>query len=130
MLGTPIQFPYPEIPDTTPSKRYLFLSFDKGPNLSEFKSAIGLAPMANISRTMPPIPVAAPWYGSMADGWLWDSILKTIAYPSPISTTPAFSSPGFTKSLGLSEANNLSNGFECLYPQCSLQRDPNNPSSR
>ena len=29
----------------------------------------------------------------MKDGWLWLSILKTAACPSPISTTPAFS-PG------------------------------------
>ena len=42
---------------------------------------------------MPPTPVAAPWYGSMNDGWLCDSILKTAASPSPMSTAPAFS-PG------------------------------------
>ena len=29
----------------------------------------------------------------MKDGWLWDSILKTAARPSPMSTAPAFS-PG------------------------------------
>ena len=29
-----------------------------------------------ISRRMPPTPVAAPWKGSMAEGWLWLSILK------------------------------------------------------
>ena len=29
----------------------------------------------------------------MYDGWLWLSILKIAAWPSPISTTPAFS-PG------------------------------------
>jgi hypothetical protein len=27
--------------------------------------------MARMSRTMPPMPVAAPWKGSTADGWLW-----------------------------------------------------------
>jgi hypothetical protein len=43
-----------------------------------------------MSRMMPPTPVAAPWYGSMNDGWLCDSILKTAASPSPISTAPAF----------------------------------------
>ena len=32
-----------------------------------------------MSRMMPPTPVAAPWYGSMNDGWLCDSILKTAA---------------------------------------------------
>ncbi len=54
---------------------------------------MGRAPMVNTSRRMPPTPVAAPWYGSMKDGWLCDSILKTAAKPSPMSTTPAFS-PG------------------------------------
>src|SRR3954469_5789843 len=49
--------------------------------------------MVNTSRRMPPTPVAAPWYGSMKLGWLCDSILKTAANPSPMSTTPAFS-PG------------------------------------
>ncbi len=49
--------------------------------------------MVNTSRRMPPTPVAAPWYGSMKLGWLWLSILKMAASPSPISTTPAFS-PG------------------------------------
>ena len=39
------------------------------------------------------MPVAAPWCGSMKLGWLWLSILKTTACPSPMSTTPAFS-PG------------------------------------
>ena len=42
---------------------------------------------------MPPTPVAAPWWGSMKLWWLWLSILKTAASPSPMSTTPAFS-PG------------------------------------
>ena len=63
------------------------------PNRSEFMSAIGRAPMVKMSRMMPPTPVAAPWYGSMNDGWLCDSILKTAARPSPMSTAPAFS-PG------------------------------------
>ena len=40
---------------------------------------------------MPPTPVAAPWYGSTYDGWLWLSILNVTAYPWPMSTTPAFS---------------------------------------
>ena len=34
--------------------------------------------------------------GSMADGWLCDSILNTTPYPSPMSIRPAFSSPAFT----------------------------------
>ena len=37
---------------------------------------------------MPPTPVAAPWYGSTADGWLCDSILNATASPSPIEMTP------------------------------------------
>ena len=54
---------------------------------------MGRAPMVKTSRMMPPTPVAAPWYGSMKLGWLWLSILKQTARPSPRSTTPAFS-PG------------------------------------
>ena len=56
-------------------------------------SAMGRAPMVKMSRRMPPTPVAAPWYGSMADGWLWLSMRMAAAMPSPTSTTPAFS-PG------------------------------------
>ncbi len=40
---------------------------------------------------MPPTPVAAPWWGSTYDGWLWDSTLKVTAQPCPMSSTPAFS---------------------------------------
>ena len=55
--------------------------------------------MVNTSRRMPPTPVAAPWQGSMNDGWLWLSILKTTARPSPMSMTPAFSpGPWITRS--------------------------------
>ena len=54
---------------------------------------MGRAPMVKMSRRMPPTPVAAPWYGSMKEGWLWLSILNTTAKPSPMSMTPAFS-PG------------------------------------
>ncbi len=46
-------------------------------------------------QRIPPTPVAAPWYGSIADGWLWLSILMAMAIPSPASITPAFS-PGPT----------------------------------
>ena len=35
-----------------------------GPNRSESMTATGRAPMARMSRTMPPTPVAAPWNGS------------------------------------------------------------------
>src|SRR5262249_46276113 len=52
-------------------------------------TATGRAPMARMSRTIPPTPVAAPWNGSTYDGWLCDSILKVTAYPWPMSTTPA-----------------------------------------
>ena len=27
--------------------------------------------MVKTSRRIPPTPVAAPWYGSMYEGWLW-----------------------------------------------------------
>ena len=47
--------------------------------------------MEMMSRTIPPIPVAAPWWGSTKEGELWDSILKVTAQPSPRSVTPAFS---------------------------------------
>jgi len=63
------------------------------PKRSESSRAIGRAPMVKTSRRMPPTPVAAPWYGSTALGWLCDSILNATAIPSPIAMTPAFS-PG------------------------------------
>src|SRR5215210_4202793 len=59
----------------------------------ESRQAMGRAPMVKMSRRMPPTPVAAPWYGSMYDGWLCDSILNAATQPSPMSITPAFS-PG------------------------------------
>src|SRR3954466_4963702 len=68
-----------------------------GPKRNEFREQIGRAPMVKISRIIPPTPVAAPWKGSTALGWLCDSILKAIAKPSPISTMPAFSSPAPTR---------------------------------
>ena len=49
--------------------------------------------MEKMSRMMPPTPVAAPWYGSTADGWLWLSIRRATARSSPTSMTPA-PSPG------------------------------------
>ena len=57
------------------------------------RSATGRAPIATMSRRIPPTPVAAPWNGSTADGWLWLSTLNATASPSPRSSTPAFS-PG------------------------------------
>ena len=41
-----------------------------GPKRSESMIAMGRAPMVKMSRRMPPTPVAAPWYGSMNEGWL------------------------------------------------------------
>ena len=63
------------------------------PNLRELRSAMGRAPIVKMSRRMPPTPVAAPWNGSMNDGWLWLSTLKVSARSPPRSTMPAFS-PG------------------------------------
>src|SRR5437667_11175098 len=77
---------------------------------------------------MPPTPVAAPWYGSMKEGWLWLSILNTTASPSPISTTPAFS-PGPQITRGPVVGNVLSQIFDDLYEQCSLHIAEKTPSS-
>ena len=52
-----------------------------GPNRSGSISAIGRAPIEKMSRMMPPTPVAAPWYGSTADGWLWLSMRIATAMP-------------------------------------------------
>ncbi len=41
------------------------------PNLRPSRIAIGLVPVDRISRITPPTPVAAPPYGSTAEGWLW-----------------------------------------------------------
>ena len=73
--------------------RFKLFNFDMSPNRSEFRRAIGLAAIEKMSRTIPPIPVAAPCIGSIADGWLCDSIFITIARLSPISIAPAFSEP-------------------------------------
>jgi hypothetical protein len=77
---------------------------------------------------MPPTPVAAPWYGSTADGWLCDSILKATAQPSPTEMTPAFS-PGPCSTQGAFVGSVLSIGRECLYEQCSLHSALTTPSS-
>ena len=65
----------------------------------------------------------------MALGWLWLSILNAIAQPSPISTTPAFSSPAFTRMFGPVVGNFFSSFFEFLYEQCSLHITEKIPSS-
>ena len=51
----------------------------RGAEAQGVRLAIGRAPIVKTSRRMPPTPVAAPWYGSMKEGWLWLSILKTAA---------------------------------------------------
>ena len=67
-----------------------------------------------MSRRMPPTPVAAPWNGSTALGWLWLSTFMTIASPSPMSTAPAFSSPGPISTRGPDVGKRSSSGRECL----------------
>ena len=67
---------------------------------------------------IPPTPVAAPWYGSTADGWLWLSIRTATASPSPMSMTPA-PSPGPTSTHGASVGNRPRWGRDDLYEQCS-----------
>ena len=69
--------------------------------------------MAKMSRRMPPTPVAAPWNGSTALGWLCDSTLNATARPSPTSTAPAFS-PGPMTTRGPSVGSVRSSFFECL----------------
>ena len=66
-----------------------------------------------MSLRIPPTPVAAPWNGSTALGWLWDSTLNATASPSPTSTTPAFS-PGPISTCGPSVGSMRSSFFECL----------------
>ena len=89
---------------------------------------MGRAPIVKMSRRMPPTPVAAPWYGSTADGWLWDSILNATASPSPIEMTPAFSpGPATTPSPVVGSVRR--SGFELLYEQCSLHITLNMASS-
>ncbi len=62
---------------------------------------------------MPPTPVAAPWNGSTALGWLCDSTLNATASPLPTSTAPAFS-PGPITTRGPSVGRRRSSFFECL----------------
>ena len=64
----------------------------------------------------------------MNEGWLWLSILKTTASPSPISTTPAFS-PGPQITRGPVVGKVLSQIFDDLYEQCSLHIAEKMPSS-
>src|SRR6516225_2409465 len=64
----------------------------------------------------------------MKEGWLWLSILKTTASPSPMSTTPAFS-PGPQITRAPVVGNVCSQIFDDLYEQCSLHITENIPSS-
>src|SRR3954468_323583 len=81
-----------------------------------------------MSRRIPPTPVAAPWNGSTALGWLCDSTLNATARPPPTSTAPAFS-PGPMTTRGPPVGSDRSSFLECLYAQCSLHRRLNIASS-
>src|SRR5690606_25631721 len=61
-------------------------------------------------------------------GWLWDSILTTTAWPSPISTTPAFS-PGPWMTRGPVVGKVRSHFLDDLYEQCSFHIAEKMPSS-
>src|SRR4029453_7683562 len=119
-LGTPKQLPYHEMPDTTPSRRRRALASPGSAKRSESSTAMGRAPIVKMSRRIPPTPVAAPWKGSMNEGWLWLSILNVRARPSPRSTMPAFS-PGPWSTCEASVGSPRRNTRECLYAQCSDQ---------
>src|ERR1700749_4977127 len=64
----------------------------------------------------------------MNAGWLWLSILKTTASPSPISITPAFS-PGPWITQGALVGSPLKWMREDLYEQCSFHIAEKIPSS-
>src|SRR5437879_259619 len=64
----------------------------------------------------------------MNDGWLCDSILKTAARPSPMSTAPAFS-PGPCTTRGPSVGSVRRCFLLLLYEQCSDHMTENSPSS-
>src|SRR5215467_6665049 len=64
----------------------------------------------------------------MNDGWLWDSILKTAAKPSPMSTTPAFS-PGPWMTRGPLVGRRRKCTRLDLYEQCSLHITEKTPNS-
>src|SRR5229473_8652700 len=61
-------------------------------------------------------------------GWLWLSILKTSASPSPMAITPAFS-PGPWITHGASVGSVLRCTLEDLYEQCSFHIAEKMPSS-
>src|SRR6476661_3200219 len=61
-------------------------------------------------------------------GWLWLSILKTTAWPSPMSMTPAFS-PGPWITQGALVGNPRKCSRDDLYEQCSFHIAEKIPSS-
>ncbi len=66
-------------------------SGDAKQNTSVFAIGFAPSPQPIMSRMQPPTPVAAPPYGSMAEGWLCVSTLKAIPYSSSNSMMPALS---------------------------------------
>ena len=62
------------MPATTPSSSQRWRGSSRGPKKRGSITARGRAPMVKMSRRIPPTPVAAPWWGSMAEGWLWLSM--------------------------------------------------------
>src|SRR5580700_5555878 len=64
----------------------------------------------------------------MNEGWLWLSILKTQASPSPMSMTPAFS-PGPWMTQGALVGSVRRWILEDLYEQCSFHIAEKMPSS-
>src|SRR3954466_12669603 len=64
----------------------------------------------------------------MYDGWLWLSILKIAAWPSPMSITPAFS-PGPWITHGAVVGSFFRWIRELLYEQCSDHMTEKMPSS-
>src|SRR4030042_846050 len=90
MSGISIALQYAAAPAIAPLSRFLEFFSALGPYRREAPTPRFLAPMANISRRIPPAPVAAPSYGLSNGGWLCGLILKTAQYPLfPIFTAPA-----------------------------------------
>src|SRR5438270_664744 len=117
------------MPDTTPSAIQRLRASSSGPNRSGSITAIGRAPIEKMSRRIPPTPVAAPWYGSTAEGWLWLSMRSAAAMPSPTSITPA-PSPGPTSTHGASVGRRRRCTRDDLYEQCSDHMTPYIANSR
>src|SRR4029079_14861035 len=120
------------MPATTPASnerfRRPFSALSSDPNRRLFSAAIGRAPIVKMSRRMPPTPVAAPWNGSIKEGWLCDSILKAAHQPSPTYTTPAFS-PGGTITRSPEVGRRLRWMRDDLYEQCSDHITEKTPNS-